>query len=93
MPATTNEIATAGPAWTPAALPVSTKMPVPMTTPTPNTVRSSGREFACAAVLGLVGVGDRLLDRLGPEEVHARSFCRVCSSVRPVLDAPPCSIG
>src|SRR5947209_6563893 len=40
MPAKTNDNATAGPAWTPAALPVSTKMPVPMTTPTPKTVRS-----------------------------------------------------
>src|SRR6185503_2368699 len=41
MPAKTNDKATAGPAWTPAALPVSTKIPVPMTTPTPKTVRSS----------------------------------------------------
>src|SRR5665647_243977 len=41
MAAKANDRATAGPAWTPAALPVSTKMPVPMMTPTPNTVRSS----------------------------------------------------
>src|SRR5665647_2623329 len=41
MPAKMNDRATAGPAWTPAALPVSTKIPVPMMTPTPNTVRSS----------------------------------------------------
>jgi hypothetical protein len=32
----------AGPARVPAALPVRTKMPVPMITPTPNTVRSRG---------------------------------------------------
>src|SRR4051794_37948051 len=41
MPAKTKDKATAGPAWTPAAFPVRTKMPVPITTPTPNTVRSS----------------------------------------------------
>ena len=40
MPATTNENATAGPAVVFATTPVSTKMPVPMITPTPNTVRS-----------------------------------------------------
>ena len=39
-PAITNEIATAGPAWSRATTPVSTKMPVPMITPTPKTVRS-----------------------------------------------------
>ena len=36
-----NDRATAGPAVTFAATPVSTKIPVPMMTPTPNTVRSS----------------------------------------------------
>ncbi len=40
-PANTNESATAGPACTPAAFPVSTKIPVPMTTPTPKTVSCS----------------------------------------------------
>ena len=35
-----NEITTAGPALSAACLPVSTKMPVPMMTPTPKTVRS-----------------------------------------------------
>ncbi len=47
----TNEIATAGPAWTPAARPVRTKMPVPMMTPTPKTVRSNplrSRRSLCA---------------------------------------------
>src|SRR4051794_27141572 len=41
MPATTKEIATEGPATVLATTPVSTKMPVPMITPTPKTVRSS----------------------------------------------------
>ena len=35
MPAAMNDNAIAGPASVPAALPVSTKMPVPMMTPTP----------------------------------------------------------
>ena len=42
MPAATNDSAIAGPASVPAATPVSTKMPVPMMTPTPKTTRSSG---------------------------------------------------
>src|ERR687883_1299201 len=41
----TNEIATAGPAWFPGTMPVSTKMPVPMITPTPKTVRSRPDRF------------------------------------------------
>ena len=40
-----NEIATAGPAVVLATSPVSTKMPVPMITPTPKTVRSSAERF------------------------------------------------
>ena len=36
-----KEIATAGPALDAATVPVSTKMPAPMMTPTPKTVRSS----------------------------------------------------
>src|SRR5687768_9189872 len=40
MPASTNDSDTAGPALVAAAIPVSTKMPVPMMTPIPNTVRS-----------------------------------------------------
>ncbi len=39
-PATTNASETAGPAFSLATLPVRTKMPVPMMTPTPKTVRS-----------------------------------------------------
>jgi len=42
MPAATNERAIAGPAIVPAALPVRTKIPVPMITPIPITVRSIG---------------------------------------------------
>src|SRR3954470_18428733 len=38
MPENTNESAIAGPALAPAASPVSTKIPVPMITPTPKTV-------------------------------------------------------
>src|SRR5918992_3374194 len=41
MPAATNDRATAGPAFSRATCPVSTKMPVPTITPIPNTVRSS----------------------------------------------------
>ena len=41
MAATTKLITTAGPATSCAARPVSVKMPAPMTTPTPKTVRSS----------------------------------------------------
>src|SRR5687768_10165595 len=41
MPAMTKEIATAGPDCFCATSPVTTKMPAPMTTPTPKTVRSS----------------------------------------------------
>ena len=64
MPATTNDSATAGPAFSPAASPVSTKMPVPMTTPTPKTVRSRADSSLAQLVLGLLGVRDRLLDGL-----------------------------
>src|SRR5688572_11915488 len=37
----TNESPTAGPDWVCATTPVTTKIPAPMITPTPNTVRSS----------------------------------------------------
>src|SRR5688572_2165867 len=37
----TNETPTAGPDWVCATTPVTTKMPAPMMTPTPKTVRSS----------------------------------------------------
>jgi hypothetical protein len=40
MPASTNDREMAGPALVAAAMPVSTKMPVPMMTPMPKTVRS-----------------------------------------------------
>jgi hypothetical protein len=40
MPATTNDSEIAGPALVAAAMPVSTKIPVPMITPMPKTVRS-----------------------------------------------------
>ena len=40
MPASTKEITIAGPAFVAACWPVSTKMPVPMMTPTPKNVRS-----------------------------------------------------
>jgi hypothetical protein len=45
MPATTNDRATAGPATSLATRPVSTKIPVPMITPTPKTVRSRAERF------------------------------------------------
>ena len=62
----TNEIATAGPAVVLATTPVSTKMPVPMITPTPKTVRSSAGQVPPELVFGLVGVADGVLDRLDP---------------------------
>ena len=40
MAASTNEMTMAGPAFVAACWPVSTKMPVPMMTPTPKNVRS-----------------------------------------------------
>src|SRR3954462_12073657 len=45
MPAITKLIATAGPESVLATSPVSTKMPVPMITPTPKTVRSRAERF------------------------------------------------
>ena len=51
-----------------ATLPVRTKMPVPMMTPTPKTVRSSAEQGFLERVLRLLGVADGLFDRLRPEE-------------------------
>ena len=73
MPANTKDSATAGPAFAPAASPVSTKMPVPITTPTPKTVSCSGAELLAQLVLRLLRVRDRLLDGLGAEQVHGTS--------------------
>ena len=67
-PATTKASATAGPACSLATLPVSTKMPVPMMTPTPKTVRSSADSDLRERVLRLLGVPDGLLDGLGAEQ-------------------------
>ena len=44
-PAITNEIAMAGPEFEAATVPVSTKIPAPMMTPTPKTTRSSAPRF------------------------------------------------
>ena len=45
-------------------------MPAPMMTPIPNTVRSSGREALLELEVRILGVGHRLLDGLGPHQVH-----------------------
>src|SRR3954451_14799372 len=52
MPAMTKENATDGPATVLATTPVSTKMPVPMITPTPKTVRSSADRCLRSLVSG-----------------------------------------
>src|SRR6266513_2920435 len=42
MPTSAIEMGTAGPAWSAAAWPVSTKMPAPMMAPMPSVIRLSG---------------------------------------------------
>ena len=64
--ARTNDIEIAGPVMLPAVDAVIVKMPAPITTDTPKTVRSHQVEIFAEPGLGFVGVGDRLLDRLGP---------------------------
>ena len=61
----TNEIEIAGPVMLPAVDAVIVKMPAPITTDTPKTVRSHQVRSLRSRVSGLVGVGDRLLDGLG----------------------------
>ncbi len=70
MPATMNEMTIAGPALRCACWPVSTKMPVPITTPTPKKVRSQAESSLLELVLRLVGLLDRAFHGLGAEEVH-----------------------
>ena len=60
----------AGPASVLAARPVSVKMPAPMITPTPKTVRSSAVRRLLELVLRFVGVRDGLLDALGAHHAH-----------------------
>ena len=60
----------AGPAFSPAASPVNTKMPVPMTTPTPKTRQLQWAQFLTQLMIGFLGVGDRLLDTFRACEVH-----------------------
>ncbi len=85
MPAATKARAVAGPALFRAAMPVRTKMPVPMMTPTPNTVRSqaesdfrsacSGSSVSrmdCSTVLVRKGLFRSLLTDAPPKGVDAR---------------------
>ena len=62
----------AGPELVAATVPVMTKMPAPMMTPTPKTIRSRAPEVLLQLVLRLVGLGDGLLDGLGAEQAHAQ---------------------
>jgi len=50
------------------ASPITTKMPVPMIAPSPSAVRSSAPTERPQLVLGVLGVGDERVDRLGGEE-------------------------
>ena len=67
MPATMKDSATAGPALTAAARPVSTKMPVPMMAPMPEQHQVQRRQRAFEAV-SVLGVGAQLIDGFGREE-------------------------
>ena len=74
MAATTKLMTIAGPATSCAARPVSVKMPAPITTPTPNTVRSSALSDFLRLELRFLGVGDRLLDGLRAQNAHVSPF-------------------
>ena len=69
-PATANDATTPGPAWSTAATPVSTKMPVPMIPPMPSITRSIGpstRLSACAAGAPF-GLREEALERLALQQ-------------------------
>lgn len=54
----------AGPASECVARPATVKIPAPMTTPTPKTVRSRAVSLFLELVLRLITLADRLFDRL-----------------------------
>src|SRR3954451_19560071 len=94
MPENTKENATAGPAFSPAASPVSTKIPVPMITPTPKTVSCKGpssfrswcSDSSVSAIdCSIVFVRVRFmlvslpsLPRMGPSRTTRRHFAEEC---------------
>ena len=63
----------AGPAWLAAAVPVRTKMPVPMMAPMPSSVRSSAVERALERLAAVLDVADQLLDRFRLEQIRIHS--------------------
>ena len=65
MAARTKASETDGPATFPAVRAVRVKMPAPMTTATPKTVRSQAVRSLRSLVSGFVGVRYRLFDGLG----------------------------
>jgi hypothetical protein len=80
MPAATKDSATAGPALVAAAMPVSTKIPVPMITPMPKTVRSQAeRSFLSWCSDSSVSLIDSWIDF-----VRSRSMDRLLSDRPPV---------
>ena len=70
------DIVIAGPAWFAAAVPVSTKMPVPMMAPMPSSVRSSALKRAPQVLLAVLDVADELLDRLRLQQMRVHSRLR-----------------
>src|SRR3954447_22559478 len=88
----TNEIATAGPASVLATSPVSTKMPVPMMTPTPNTVRSRAdrcfRSWCSGSSVSRMESSTDLMRR-----VPAATALLLGSGVQCVIDFPKAAPG
>ena len=62
-----------GPAWLAAAVPVSTKMPVPMIAPMPSSVRSIAVSVRFSALPPCSDVADQLLDRLRLQQIRIHS--------------------
>src|SRR5450755_3652190 len=83
MPAKTKLRATAGPAWSAAAWPVSTKIPAPMMAPMPSVMRLTGpRErlsvFSPTSLASLVSVERGLVARslgIGQEHPPVKVLC------------------
>ena len=59
------------------AVPITVKMPEPITAPMPSAVSDHGPERLLQAVLGLFRVADQLVDRLGREQLcrQVRGSC------------------
>ena len=81
MPAKTNESATAGPAFVPGRLAGQHEDAGADDHADAEDGQLDGAELLAELVLGLLGVGDRLLDGLRAREVHWRSILAVQGSL------------